>query len=508
MKSLAFMSALLLCCAPLSAANGEKMENLPAGASIEKDATYPPVVTYTLKNGLKLLILEKHFVPTVSFTTLFKVGNVDGQQSKTGLAHLFEHMAFKGTKTINSTGYEKEKVALEKVEKAAQALIAAETAGAADAKELEELRKALDAAEKEADKLIVKDEYWKLYNTLGESGMNAMTSTDYTGYVVSLPSNRLEAWMTIESDRFKNPVLREFYRERNVVMEERRMGESDPNRLMWETLFSNAFTAHPYHNPTIGWMDDLKRLTRTDAEQFYAKFYVPNNATLVIVGDVNPAEVIKLTEKYFSSWKSAPIAERVYTKEPPQKSEKIISVFFKAKPAIRMAFHNPGADNPDIYGLLMVSEVLSNGKTGRFYKNLVEGKELALYSSSYHSTPGSRYPSLFVISAAPKAPHTVEELDAAIMEEIELLKKTPPTQWELDKIINTYEADMIKQLESNSGLGMNLAHNEEIMGDWKYDWKTGTELRKVKPEDISKIAAKYLTRDNRTVVFLREPLTK
>ena len=152
MKSLAMLPVLLLCCAPLYAANGDKMENLPAGASIEKDATYPPVVTYTLKNGLKLLILEKHFVPTVSFTTLFKVGNVDGQQSKTGLAHLFEHMAFKGTKTINSTGYEKEKVALEKVEKAAQALIAAETAGAADAKELEELRKALDAAEKEADK--------------------------------------------------------------------------------------------------------------------------------------------------------------------------------------------------------------------------------------------------------------------------------------------------------------------------------------------------------------------
>jgi predicted Zn-dependent peptidase len=289
-------------------------------------------------------------------------------------------------------------------------------------------------------------------------------------------------------------------------MEELRMGEADPNRVMWQNLFSNAFTAHPYHNPTIGWMDDLKRLTRTDAEQFYAQFYVPNNATLAVVGDVSAAEVISMAEKYFGAWKSANIPERVYTKEPPQKSEKLVSVFLKAKPALRIGFHNPGSDNPDIYGLLMVSEVLSNGKTGRFYKNLVEGKELALYANSYHSTPGTRYPSLFVISAAPKAPHTVEELDAAILEEIERLKKEPPTRWELDKILNNYEADMIKQLESNSGLGMNLAHNQQIMGDWKYDWKTGAELRKVTPEDISRIAAKYLTRDNRTAVFLREPL--
>lgn len=505
MKSLALLPLLLLCCAPLYAADGQK-DALPPGASMEKDPKYPPVVSYTLKNGLKLLILEKKFVPTVSFTMLFKVGNVDGLPGKTGLAHLFEHMAFKGTKTINSAGYEKEKLALEKVEKAARAVIAEETSPSADPARLETLRKALDAAEKEADNFIVKDEYWKLYKGLGESGMNAMTSTDYTGYVVSLPANRLESWMIIESDRFRNAVLREFYRERSVVMEERRMGEADPNRLMWETLLTNAFVAHPYHNPTIGWMDDLKRLTRTDAEQFFKTFYVPNNATLAVVGDVKTAEVIKLAEKYFGTWEKRPLPARDYTKEPPQKAEKIINVFFKAKPAMRIGFKNPGMASPDIYPIIMAGEVLSNGKTGRFYKDLVEGKELALYAGAAPSLPGDRYPSLSVIYAAPKAPHTLEELDAAIMEEIANLKTTPPTQWELDKIINNYEAEMIKHLESNSGLGMSLAQNEEIMGDWRYDWKTGEELRKVKPEDISRVAEKYFTRDNRTVVFLREPL--
>lgn len=504
MKLSTFVPALLLSCAPLYAA-GQGETGLPPGAAAEKDPKYPPVVSYTLKNGLKLLILEKTFVPTVSFTMMFKVGNVDCPQGKTGLAHLFEHMAFKGTKTINSSGYEKEKAALAKVETAAQALIAEESSASPDAKKLEALRAAFDEAEKAADKLIVKDEYWKLYNTLGENGMNAMTSTDYTGYVVSLPASRLEPWMIIESDRFKNAVLREFYKERSVVMEERRMNESDPNRVMWETLFSNAFAAHPYQNPTIGWMDDIKRLTRTDAEKFFARYYVPGNATLAVVGDVRPAEVIRLAEKYFGGWKGPKPAETVYTREPAQNSEKKVDVFFKAKPSLRVGYHSPGMDNPDIYALIMVSEVLSNGKTGRFYKDLVEGKELALYANSYHAMPGSRYPGLFVITAAPKAPHTVDELDEAVTAEIERLKTEPPTRWELDKILNNYEAEMVKQLESNPGLGMSLAHNQQIMGDWKYDWKTGDELRKVTPEDVSRAAAKYLTRDNRTAVFLREP---
>ena len=504
MKPAILLPLMAMMCAPLyGAETAAPAEQL--GATIEKDAKFPPVVSYTMKNGLRLLILEKKFVPTISFTMIFKVGNVDGTPGKTGLAHLFEHMAFKGTKTINSTGYEKEKLALEKVETAAKAVIAEEVKAAPDLPKLDELRKKLAEAEKEADTMIVKDEYWKLYNELGESGMNAMTSTDYTGYVVSLPANRLEAWMIIESDRFKNAVLREFYRERSVVMEERRMGESDPNRLQWETLFTNAFAAHPYHNPTIGWMDDLKRLTRTDADQFFKAFYAPNNATLAVVGDVKPEEVIKMAEKYFASWEKRQLPERNYTKEPPQKSEKRINVFFKAKPSLRMGFHNPGYADPDIYGLLMLSEILSNGKTSRFYRNLVEGKQLALYANSGHSTPGDRYPSLFVILAAPKAPHTVEELEDAIIEEVNKIKKEPPTLKEMEKVINNYEASLVRQLESNSGLGMSLANNQQVLGDWKFDWKVGDELRKLKPEDVSRVAAKYLTRDNKTIVFLREP---
>ncbi|HAN04996.1 MAG: hypothetical protein A2X29_06490 [Elusimicrobia bacterium GWA2_64_40] len=466
---------------------------------------YPPVAARRLSNGLQVLVLEKKFVPTVSFALVFKAGNVDNAPGKTGLAHLFEHMAFKGTTSLNSAGYAAEKPALDRVEAAGQALIAEESSAKPDPAAVERLRAALEEAEAAADAFIVEDEYWKLYSTLGESGLNAMTSADYTAYVVSLPAARLEAWMVIEADRFKNPVLREFYRERSVVMEERRMGESEPGRVLWEALLARAFTAHPYRNPTIGWMEDIRRLSRTDAEEFYRTYYVPNNATLAVVGDVEPERVFALAERHFSGWQARPLPSRERPVEPPQTGERRAEVIFKAQPSLRLGFHNPGPDHPDFYALMMACEVLSSGKTGRFYANLVEGRQLALHASAYASFPGSRYPSLTVISAAPKAPRTTEELDAALMAEIDRLKAEPPAAWEMEKILNNYDAEMVKQLESNSGMAMSLAQNEQLLGDWRYDWRTGERLRAVTPAQVSAAAAKYFSRDNRTAVFLKEP---
>ena len=505
MRKLAFIAAIMLAAAPMGAnAAGKTAKTLPEGATMETDTKYPAVVHYTLKNGLQLLILEKKFVPTVSFTTMFKVGNVDCVQGQTGLAHMFEHMAFKGSKTVNATDYAKEKKALDKEEALVMALQREEQKLNKDEAKIEDLKKRLAEASKEADSLINKDEYWKLYNNLGEHGMNAMTSMDYTGYVVSLPADRLEHWMIIESDRFKNFVLREFYKERSVIQEERRMNESNVNRILYEALNAAAFVAHPYHNPVIGWMDDIAHFTRTAAERFYAKYYVPSNATIAIVGDVDPANVIALAEKYFGDWKGRKVQHDVRIVEPVQNAEKKINVFFPAQPALRMGFHNPGIYHPDMPALMMASEVLSNGKTGRFYKNLVEGKKMALYAASY-PTLANRYPSLFLVAGAPKAPFTNEQLDEAMMEEIENLKNNPPEQWELDKILNNYEADMVKQMESNEGIGMNLALSNQIIGDWKFDWDLAEKLRKVTPEQVSEAARKYLTRSNRTVAFLSMP---
>lgn len=476
------------------------------GASVETDPKYPPVVSYTLKNGLKLLILEKKFVPTVSFAMTVRVGNVDCRSGKTGLAHVFEHMAFKGTQVMNTSDYQKEKVVLVRIEETAKKMIAEESLGAmADPQKVKQLKKELSDLEKAADAYAVNAEFTSTFEKIGANGLNAYTTVDETVFHLSLPADRLEAWMVMESDRFKNPVLREFYKERSVIMEERLRAEADPGNVLFENLSAAAFMAHPYKNPTLGWMDDLKKLSRTDAEEFYARYYVPNNATLAVVGDVKPAEVIRLAEKYFSDWKSKELPSSAYTVEPEQKAEKRVNIFFNANPSFDMGFHNAGENHPDTPALIMLSEVLSNGKTGRFYHNLVEGKQLALYAGSYHAI-ASRYPSLFLIAAAPKAPHTSAELEAAIWEELDAVKRTPPTPWEMEKILNNYEADMIRGLEGNMELAKSLSRDDRIMGDWKYNWKLLEQLKKVSPADVSKAAEKYLKRANYTIVAITQPL--
>ncbi len=504
MKLSLFLPCLLLFCQP-SFAKDSPGAALPAGATVETDPKYPPVVTYTLKNGLKLLILEKKFVPTVSFAMTFRVGNVDCPSGKTGLAHVFEHMAFKGTKVMNTSDYEKEKVVLAKIEAAAKKMIAEESLGdSADPKKISELRKDLADLEKAADAYAVNAEFTSTFEKIGANGLNAYTTVDETVYHMSLPSDRLEAWMVMESDRFKNPILREFYKERSVIMEERLRAEADPGSVLFENIGAAAFKAHPYKNPTLGWMDDLKKLSRTDAEAFYARYYVPNNATLAVVGDIKTAEVIRLAEKYFADWAAKELPSTAYTVEPAQNAEKRVNIFFNAKPSFYMGFHNSGENHPDTPALIMLSEVLSNGKTGRFYHNLVEGKQLALYAGSYHAI-ASRYPSLFMIAAAPKAPHTSAELEAAVWEELEAVKKTPPTAWEMEKILNNYEADMIRGMESNIELAKTFSRDDRITGDWKYNWKLLEQLKKITPEDVSKIAAKYLVRANYTIAAITPP---
>ncbi|MCX7648582.1 MAG: insulinase family protein, partial [Elusimicrobiales bacterium] len=316
--------------------------------------------------------------------------------------------------------------------------------------------------------------------------------------------DRTEAYFIIESDRFKNPVLRDFYKERSVVLEELRMNKSDPSRVSWENLLSHAFVAHPYHNPTIGWEDDVSHLTRKQAEDFYKKFYLPNNATLAVVGDIDPVKIIKLSEKYFSDWKPAELPDTNYTKEPQQNAEKIIKVPFPSKPSLRIGFKNEGINSEDMPALIVASELLANGNTSRLYKKLVEEKKIALYTGAYHSTPGNRYPSLFIVVSAPKGDFKVEELDNEIMNEIEKFKSEPPTQWEIEKVINNYEMSIIKDLESNLEFAQTLATNEQIMGSWKFSWDMIEKIKKVKSEDVTNAAKKYLNRNNRTAVYVVE----
>jgi predicted Zn-dependent peptidase len=498
-----FLTILLL--GRVNAMDESKINELKKlNAYVETNPKYPEIVYHKLKNGLKLIIFEKKFAPVASFAMIFKVGNVDNTSGQTGLAHLFEHMAFKGTDKIGTRNWSKEKEILEKIDSIYEEINKEDKKPNKDEEKIKKLKEEVAKLENEAEKYQIREEFWKIYNELGQSQMNAFTSTDYTAYIVSLPSDRVESYFIIESDRFKNPALRDFYKERDVVLEELRMNKSDPSRVSWENLLSHAFVAHPYHNPTIGFEDDVSHLTRKDAIDFYNKFYLPNNATLAVVGDVDAIDIIKLGEKYFGDWKEGIIPNQNYTKEPPQNAEKIIKVYFPSKPSLKIGFKNDGINTDDMPALIVASEILANGNTSRLYKKLVEEKKMALYVGSYYSTPGHRYPSLFTIVSAPKGDTTIDDLDNEIMKEIENFPNNPPTEWEIQKVINNYEMNILKDLESNLEFAQTLAYNEQILGNWKFSWDMIEKIKKVKSKDIVDAVKKYLKRNRRTAVYLLE----
>ena len=270
------------------------------------------VTEHRLANGMKFIIVERHEVPVISFHLYADVGSVDEEAGVSGMAHMFEHMAFKGTEDIGSTDYEGEKKALIKVDEAYAALEEERRRREAlDGNRLAKLEEDFRQAQEEAARYVVANEFPRAIEEAGGTGLNASTGSDSTNYYISFPSNKLELWFSLESARFLSPVLREFYRERDVIIEERRMGvESNPVGNLIEEFLSVAYKAHPYGRSSIGWRSDLEHMTRSQAKRFYSIYYTPPNLTAVIVGDVDPAEAIRLAELYFGRVPTGPRPER------------------------------------------------------------------------------------------------------------------------------------------------------------------------------------------------------
>ncbi|MEK6545647.1 MAG: pitrilysin family protein [Nitrospinota bacterium] len=461
------------------------------------------VIEHTLKNGMKLLLLERHQSPTVATTIMFKVGSVDEKTGRTGTAHLLEHMLFKGTKILGTRDYKKEKPLLDKMDEIAVQLDTEERKGEkADRKKIERLKTELKKIQEKHKNLVIKDEFATIYSKHGGAGYNAGTSRDTTSYVISLPSNKLELWAAIESDRIKNPVLREFYSERNVVMEERRMSyDNDPEGSLMENFLASVYNAHPYGMPTIGWMSDIKFLPKSEVERFLKSYYAPNNCVIAVVGDIKPEKVIKMIEKYFGDIPPQETPERIWTEEPEQSGERRIEVEFDANPNIMIGYHKPTIPHHDDYVFDIIDFVLGSGRTSRLYKKMVEEKRIAVSVHTY-SMPGSRYPNLFIFYGVPRAPHTVKELEEAFYEELERLKNEPVSQKELEKVVNHLEASLIRQMGSNRGMADTLSYYHSITGDWKYIMTHIGMIKKITPEDIMNTAKKYFKKSNRTVAIL------
>jgi predicted Zn-dependent peptidase len=300
----------------------------------------------------------------------------------------------------------------------------------------------------------------------------------------------------------RDPVLREFYQERDVVMEERRMRvENSAWGKLYEQFLAAAFTSHPYGVPIIGWASDIQSLNKTKTKKFLKTYYAPNNAVMGIVGDIVPQEVIKLIEKYFGDMHAQPSPPPVLSAEPEQEGERRVEVIHNAEPQLLIGYHKPTLPSHDDFVFDVIDTILSSGRTSRLYKSIVLKKQIATHVGTFGS-PGSRYPNLFVFSGTPRHPHTVEELEKAIEEEIEKIKKEPITKQEFQKVINQLEAGMIRGLKSNGGMASKLIYYEGVAGDWKYILNHIKVLKNITPEDIMKTAQKYLIKSNKTVAFI------
>ncbi|GFE57591.1 M16 family metallopeptidase [Geobacter sp. AOG1] len=458
---------------------------------------------HTMKNGMKLLLVERHSSPTIAAWIRFKVGSVDERSDERGLAHLLEHMLFKGTKTLGTTDYGAEKPLLDRIEATAIQLMdekAKREKG--DSARIAALKKDRDKLEAEAEKYVVKEEFAQIYAKNGGSGYNAFTAKDGTTYLINLPANKLELWATIESDRMQNAVLREFYSERDVVMEERRRSyDTEPEGQLWENFVAAAYHAHPYGQPTIGWMSDIENLSRTKAEAFLHKYYAPNNAIIAIVGDIDTDKTIALVERYFGAIPPGTPVTPVAVTEPDQDGERRIEILADAEPNFMVGFHKPTLPDADDYVFDVIDMLLSDGRTSRLYKKLVVDKQLATDVGSF-SAPGSRYPNLFIIAATPRAPHTVAEVETAIYAEIEKLQREPVAAQDLQQILNRLEYEEVRQMGSNGGLARNLTEYEAVAGTWRYLIEHRQKVAKVTPDDVMRVAKKYLVRENRTVGFI------
>src|SRR5579863_416574 len=465
-------------------------------ASFEKRITVKK-----LPNGLTLMICERPEAPVFSFYTMVDAGSAQDPLGATGLAHMFEHMAFKGTDKIGTTDYAAEKPALEKVEVAYAAYIAERDKSVVrDEVKLKELEKAWKDDIAAADKFVVGNAFGKLVEQNGGEDMNASTSYDETEYHYSLPQNRLELWAYLESERFLHPVLREFYKERNVVIEERRMRtDSNPIGRLVEQFTATAFEAHSYHRPTVGWMSDLNSFSATDAQKFFDKYYIPSNMVVAVAGDIKASQAMPILEKYFGRLTDHPQPDETTTTEPPQNSERRVVLKDPSQPLYLEGYHRPDYRSKDDAVFDAITDLMSEGRTSRLYRALVRDKKIASFSAGFSGLPGIKYPHLFAFYAVPLPGHTTREVADAIHVEIEKLKKEDISDEELRMIKTRAKANLIRSLDSNSGLATELAINQARYDDWRELFREVDRIDKITKADIRRVANKTFSDTNRTV---------
>ena len=478
------------------------------------------VKEHVLPNGMKILMIQKTGVPRVVCHIYFKVGSINERPGITGLAHIHEHMMFKGTQMMGVTDFAKDAAIDKQIDELMSNIYREKfwKADGGDKEKLAQWQKEYDELAKSEKQYIIKDDLWNLFMKNGGTGLNASTGNENTGYYVTLPSNKVELQMLLESDRMMNAYFREFYSEKDVIMEERRLSENRPGYFFSEQVNAAFYAASPYHWDVIGWMDDLKKVTKADLIDFHNRYYVPNNAVAIYVGDFDPQNIIQMAEKYFGRIPKGPDLEPIRTYEPPQYSEKRMYGEGPAPTSLQMIFHIPQEGDADVAPLSVLSDALASGGgggpgfgrrgggggSGRLYKTLVVEKQMAVNVSAF-SRP-QWYVGGFQFSATPRVDKNVqpEDLEKEIWVEIEKVKKDGITPEEIQKAKNRFEVMFIRSLGSSMGLAGRVGRAELNRG-WRSILTDLDALKKVTNDDIKRVAAKYFVKDNSlTAIYKRK----
>jgi predicted Zn-dependent peptidase len=468
------------------------------------------ITTKVLPNGLTLIICERPDAPVFSYSTFIDAGDVNDPSGESGLAHMFEHLAFKGTSEIGTTDYAAEKIALAKVEAANNAYEAEYLkAVGRDEKKLAALKQNFIDAQNEAHKYVIPNQFTDVAERNGAEGLNAETALDNTVFFWSMPENRLELWAWLESGRLADAAPREFYKERDVVNEERRMRtDSNPIGRLVEQLLATAYVAHNYGRSGVGWPSELQQINATEAMAFHKKYYVGANIVIAVVGDVKAAETLPVLEKYFSRIPSGPKPEEMTTVEPKQFAEKTVAIREATQPFYVEGYHRPDYRDPDDAVYDAIQDILSNGRVSRLYRSLVRDQQIAAEAAGFSPFPGAKYPSLFAFYAIPLPGHTPAQMRDAIHKEIDKLKAADVSNEELAMYKTRTRADLLRGLANNQGLANSLAEYQTRYGDWRELFLQLEKVDKVSKTDIRRVANQIFLPSNRTSAWIEtEPMT-
>ncbi|MDQ7824875.1 MAG: pitrilysin family protein [Candidatus Eremiobacteraeota bacterium] len=462
------------------------------------------VKEFTLKNGMRFIVVPSRVKPAFSAYMFFDAGAIREVPGSTGIAHLLEHMMFKGTKDFGTLDYKAEEPIMKEIDALADQWYREKEKernayGRPDKAKMQACQHKMRALLDMQRKYIVSNELQRIYSENGSLNFNAFTDSEVVCYLVALPANRLELWAAIESDRIGGSVLREFYSERDVVNEERRMRENSPSACLWEEFYSMLYSSSPYRNPVIGYESDISTVRRKDAAAFYHSLYAPSNAVVALVGDIDAKNAERLMRKYFEPLPSRAKPDMRVILEKEQRGERRIDIEADASPELIMGFHGPPIGSKDYYVLKVISSLLTQGRSSRLQKSLVMEKKVARSVNSYFNV--DRFATALEISSTPLAPHGAQEVEDAVTAELEALKKTSVEGYELEKVLNLMEMGFINSLRQNSRVAYMLGSEIIRSGDFR-NFDERSRLRQVTPDDIMAAAGKYFTKKNRTVAVL------